>query len=73
MMEIIAASDFDSGWGVKTAPPLPFATSMVPSTVPSTVPSVPSFKAMSGIEAPNTRAGLQSNGQAWAGAADHLE
>lgn len=66
MMEIIAASDFDSGWGVKTAPVPEFPM----ATVPSTVPSVVSFKATSGIEIPTIKGGgLQSSGQGWTGAA----
>lgn len=72
MMEIIAASDFDSGWGVKVVPPRP-SPAFPNSTAPSTVPAIPSLKATAGIEVPNTQAGLQPSAQSWAGAADHME
>jgi hypothetical protein len=36
-MEIIAASDFDSGWTVKDLPPQPYPTASGPSAVNMTV------------------------------------
>jgi len=65
IMEIVAASDADSGWAVKIPPPQTFPT----STVPSTVPSMVSFKSTSNLEAPGLTKGegLQSGGQSWAG------
>lgn len=69
IMEIVAASDADSGWAVKTSPVQPFPTSTVPSTV-----SGVSFKSMSNLEAPgSTKGGLQSGGQGWVRTADNLE
>jgi len=72
IMEIIATSDFDNGWAVKTAAP---AQQTFPtSTVPSTVPSIVGFKAMSGIEVPGiTKGRLQSSGQVWTGSVDNME
>lgn len=59
MMEIVAASDADSGWAVKAAPTPAFPT----STVPSSVPSMVSFKP-SNLDVPGmTKGGLQLSGQ----------
>jgi len=70
MMGIIAASDFDSGWAVKTAPQQTIPVTTVPSTAPSTV----SYQATSGIGAPPViKGGLQSNMQSWARAVENLE
>jgi hypothetical protein len=63
MMEIVAASDADSGWAVKAAPTSAFPT----STVPSSVPSVVSFKP-SNVDVPGmTKGGFQLGGQGLGG------
>jgi hypothetical protein len=71
MMEIVAASDVDSGWAIKAPPAPAFPTTTVPSTVPSAV----SFKAMSDLDTPRlVKGGLQATSQDWsAGAKDNLE
>jgi len=63
MMEIVAASDADSGWAVKAAPTPEFPT----STVPSSVPSLVSFKP-SNLDVPGmAKGGLQLSGQSLGG------
>jgi len=70
MMEIVAASDVDSGWAIKIPPAPTFPTSTVPSTAPSAV----SFKAMSNPDTPGlAKGGVQITGQGWAGGTDNFE
>jgi len=63
MMEIVAASDADSGWAVKVAPTPAFPT----STVPTSVPSVVSLKSMSNLDVPEISKGGLHSGQSLGG------
>ena len=63
MMEIVAASDADSGWAVKAAPMPDFPSSTVPSSVPSVASFAPSNLDMPGM----TKGMLQLSGQGLGG------
>lgn len=68
IMEIIAASDTDSGWSVKDLPsqPLPIATG----------PSAVSFTATDGLDTQkSSKSGFQAQGEEsrWAGSGDNFE
>jgi hypothetical protein len=68
IMEIMAASDADSGWAVKDLPPQPFPTATGPSAV--------SFTAMDGLDSQRvSKAGAQGQTGAgsWTGASVHLD
>jgi len=68
VMEIIAASDADSGWAVKDMPPQPFPTAIGPSAVSST--------AMDGLDNQRAlKAGAQSQagGRTWTGNSVNLD
>jgi len=62
IMEIVAASDADSGWAVKVPQPQTFPT----STVPASVPSMVTTKSISHLNVAKGE-GLQALGQSWAG------
>jgi len=69
-MEIVAASDVDSGWGIKMPPAPTFPTSTVPSTAPAAV----SFKALSNLDTPGlAKSGTQITTHGWAGGTDNFE
>ena len=68
IMEIIAASDADSGWAVKDLPSQPFPT--------ATGPSVVSFTAMDGLDTQRvSKAGPhgQAGAGSWTGTNVHLD
>jgi hypothetical protein len=68
IMEIIAASDADSGWAVKDMPPQPFPTAIGPSAVSST--------AMDGLDnqrALKAGAPSQAGGRTWTGNSVNLD
>jgi len=68
IMEIIAASDADSGWAVKDLPSQPFPT--------GTGPSVVSFTAMDGLDTQRvSKAGPhgQAGAGSWTGTNVHLD
>jgi len=67
VMEIIAASDFDSGWVVKPLPPQSYPTASGPSAVNMTV--------MDGVDTQkNPKRGLQtSGGGSWMASGGNLE
>jgi hypothetical protein len=67
-MEIIAASDADSGWSVKDLPSQPFPN--------ATGPSAMAFTAVDGlITQKSSKSGFQAHGEEprWAGSSDDLE
>jgi hypothetical protein len=67
IMEIVAASDFDSGWAVKDLPPQSYPTASGPSAVNMTV--------MDGVDIQkNPKRGLQtSGGGGWMASGGSLE
>ncbi|KUJ22946.1 uncharacterized protein LY89DRAFT_727735 [Mollisia scopiformis] len=68
IMEIIAASDFDSGWAVKDLPTQAFPTATGPSAV--------NLTAMERVDAPrNPKSGFQApaDGGSWPGSGVSLE
>ena len=68
IMEIIAASDADSGWAVKDLPSQPFPTATGPSAV--------SFTAMDGLDtqkAPKIGIQGQAGAGSWTGTSVHLD
>ncbi len=68
IMEIIAASDADSGWAVKDLPSQPFPTATGPSAV--------SFTAMDGLDTQRaSKVGIQAQTGAgsWTGTSVHLD
>lgn len=68
IMEIIAASDADSGWAVKDLPSQPFPTATGPSAV--------SFTAMDGLDTQKVpKIGIQGQAGAgsWTGTSVHLD
>jgi hypothetical protein len=65
IMEIIAASDADSGWAVKDLPSQPFPTATGPSAV--------SFTAVDGLDTPKVGIQGQAGAGSWTGTSVHLD
>jgi len=68
IMEIIAASDTDSGWSVKDLPSQPLPNASGPSAL--------SFTATDGLDTQkSSKSGFQAQGEEsrWAGSSDNLE